>query len=141
MQTKTKAIIAIVTVVFILGAAAFVVSSEFMHQQDEKAVVAEKEKQEKEAEQTKKQKPVLDLTQEEVDLEVGSTFVFEDYIKRAEDEKGYNLKDFVKVGKQLNTDTEGKYKVTYRLDLPSGENISKDLIVNVIKFEKSTNPD
>jgi flagellar biosynthesis component FlhA len=139
MQAKTKIIIIAVIVVVILGIGAVFVFNEFqsnVEKTSEKEEVKQQEEEKKE-----KQKPKLELTQDEVTLEVGAEFMYEDFIKVAENEDGYNLKDRVEVDDTISTEVPGKYKIEYVLDLGNGSEIRKEMILEVIEFEKSDNPD
>ena len=87
-----------------------------------------------------KQEPVLELTQEEVDLEVGSIFNYKDFIKIAEDDYGYNLKDKVSLlDQEIDTSKEGKYQIEYVLNLGEKQ-LSKTMIINIIKYETPKEP-
>lgn len=130
-------VIVTISVVVIFGIAT---TLEYNNNSKNTAVVVEEKKKEEQQEK-EKQKPVLELTQDSVSLEVGSQFFYEDYIKKAEDENGFNLKDFVKGPKNIETDVPGKFKVTYRLELPNGDSISRDLLVDVVQFSKGDHPD
>ncbi|MDQ0362545.1 immunoglobulin-like domain-containing protein [Breznakia pachnodae] len=138
MQTKTKVIIlgAVATVLLVCGI--FVLINEFQNnakESEEQAVETT------EVKKSKKQKAVLELTQDEVNIEVGAEFTYEDFIKIAEDEEGYNLKDKVVTSEEISTEMPGKYKIEYELKLSNGKTLSKQLILNVVEFEKSNTPD
>lgn len=139
MQTKTKLIILAVVVSIFLVAGGILVAMEFNKTKDETAEKARN----KEVKETKKQKqkPILELTQDVAEIEVGANFVYEDFIKRAEDENGYNLKDNVKAPEEINTEVPGEFKVEYVFKLANGKTIRKELKVIVKEFEKSTTPD
>lgn len=89
----------------------------------------------------KKQDPILELTQDEVVLEVGSTFSYKDFIRKAEDENGFNLKDNVNVPKAVSTDVPGEYQIEYTLELSNGKKISKQLLLKIVEFDLGTNSD
>lgn len=139
METKTKLIILAGVVSVLLIAGGIYTALEFNKTQDEAAqkVQSKKIKEVKK----EKQKPVLELTQDVVELEVGAVFNYVDFIKRAEDENGFNLKDNVTAPAKIPTEEPGEYKVEYTFKLRSGKTIRKELKVIVMYFEKSTTPD
>ena len=139
MQVKTKVIILGIIAAILLICGIVTLVNEFQSnekEQSEKTVEVIKENNKK-----KTQKAVLELTQEEVSIEVGAEFMYEDFIKIAEDEEGYNLKDKVKTSQKISTEVPGKYKIEYELKLSGGKTLSKQLILNVVEFERSNTPD
>lgn len=89
----------------------------------------------------KNQEPILELTQDEVVLEVGSTFSYKDFIKKAEDQDGFNLKDKVDAPKEVPTDVPGEYQIEYTLKLSDGKTISKQLKLKIVEFDAGINSD
>ena len=139
MTNKTKLILFAAAVIVIIIAGILISMNDLSNTADEKEKVVEKE--EKKKEKKEKQKPILELTQESIELEIGSTFYFQDFIKKAEDEYGYNLKDKVKIPKSIPTELAGEYQVDYELSLSSGKKIVQQLKVKIIDFDASSNPD
>lgn len=59
--------------------------------------------------------PILELYRSSIELDVGSVFYPEDYIKIANDENGNSIKDQVKISSLPNTMQSGVYNVLYQL--------------------------
>lgn len=59
--------------------------------------------------------PILELYRSSIELDVGSVFYPEDYIKIANDENGNSIKDQVKISSLPNTMQPGVYNVLYQL--------------------------
>lgn len=59
--------------------------------------------------------PILELYRSSIELDVGSAFFPEDYIKIANDENGNSIKDQVKISSLPNTMQTGVYNVLYQL--------------------------
>lgn len=136
MTNKIKIFTLIIVFILIVSIGIFINFYDFADVHESNNVPKHEEIEKKD----KLQKPILELTQDSVELEVGSFFYFEDYILKAEDKYGYNLKDQVEVKEELPTDKPGEYLVTYRLDLEDGHNISKQLKVIIREFEPGVNP-
>lgn len=135
MKIKTKIIIFAIIVILAIVVGLFINMMDFNHIQEETENTKTTETLKK------KQDPILELTQDEVILEVGSTFSYRDFIKRAENEDGYNLKDKVKAPDEIPTDVPGEYQVEYILEVNNGKTISKQLTLKVVEYEKGVNPD
>ncbi|WP_308697757.1 hypothetical protein [uncultured Thomasclavelia sp.] len=76
--------------------------------------------------------PVLELYRSSIELDVGSVFYPEDYIKIANDENGNSIKDQVKISSLPNTMQPGVYNVSYQLT--SSDNsviVTKNLEVKI----------
>ena len=72
------------------------------------------------------------LIQYSIELDVGSVFYPEDYIKIANDENGNSIKDQVKISSLPNTMQPGVYNVSYQLT--SSDNsviVTKNLEVKI----------
>lgn len=59
--------------------------------------------------------PILELYRSSIELDVGSVFYPEDYIKIANDENGNSIKDQVEISSLPNTMQPGVYNVLYQL--------------------------
>lgn len=59
--------------------------------------------------------PILELYRSSIELDVGSVFYPEDYIKIANDENGNSIKDRVEISSLPNTMQPGVYNVLYQL--------------------------
>lgn len=76
--------------------------------------------------------PILELYRSSIELDVGSVFYPEDYIKIANDENGNSIKDQVKISSLPNTMQPGVYNVSYQLT--SSDNsviVTKNLEVKI----------
>ena len=76
--------------------------------------------------------PILELYRSSIELDVGSVFYPEDYIKIANDENGNSVKDQVKISSLPNTMQPGIYNVSYQLT--SSDNsviVTKNLEVKI----------
>lgn len=76
--------------------------------------------------------PILELYRSSIELDVGSVFYPEDYIKIANDENGNSIKDQVKISSLPNTMQSGVYNVLYQLT--SSDNsviVTKNLEVKI----------
>lgn len=80
--------------------------------------------------QRKEQDPVLELTQESIELEIGSKFQAIDYIKVAKDQYGYSVKEKVTVDSEIPTDVPGKYEIEYVMDIGTRQ-ITRSMKVEV----------
>lgn len=98
-------------------------NNETAYTSDPEKPVAGKEREERE--------PVLELTQDHVDLETGAIFNAIDYIKRAEDAYGVSIKEKVIVDQEIPTELPGDYEVEYILELTDGNKLIKKLTVTV----------
>lgn len=140
MKSKHKLLIFLFFIIIVVVVGLFISTNDFIDIKKENNDKVQKEINKEE--QKKKQKPVLELTQDKVELEVGSSFQFQDFIKKAEDEDGFNLKDHVKIPKKIPTpDVPGEYQIIYSLELPTGEIISKQLVLSIVEYDKSNTPD
>lgn len=140
MSNKIKLVIfiSIMSIVVILG---IVISVNDFTKINDTTIKKETNTASETKEQKKNQEPILELTQDEVVLEVGSTFSFKDFIKKAEDKNGYNLKDKVNAPKAVPTDVPGEYQIEYTLELSNGKKISKQLLLKIVEFDLGTNSD
>lgn len=82
------------------------------------------------------QDPKLELTQDSVVIETGSIFQPIDFIKIAQDNYGYSVKEKVEIDQEIPTDREGKYEIEYVLDLGNGIDVSKKMIVEVKNMDQ-----
>lgn len=82
------------------------------------------------------QSPILELTQESIEIEIGGIFNPVDYIKNAQDQYGYSVKDKVTTDLEIPTDVPGKYEVVYIMDLGSDKKIEKKLAVEVKEMKE-----
>lgn len=98
-------------------------SNETAYSSDPEKPVAGKAREERE--------PVLELTQDHVDLETGAIFNAIDYIKKAEDLYGVSIKEKVIVDQAIPTDQPGEYEVEYILELTDGNKLIKKLSITV----------
>lgn len=89
----------------------------------------------KAGEEREKQEPVLELTQDQIELEIGAIFQAIDFISIAKDSYGISVKEKVVVDQEIPTDVPGEYEVTYTLD--NGDQvITKVLHVTVRNMSK-----
>ena len=76
--------------------------------------------------------PVLELTDDHVTLHVGDEFNFYSYIKTMRDRDGSELSRYIHLSGNVDTNTPGDYRITYRITSPiDGEFTTKDLLVTV----------
>lgn len=136
MKTQTKIIMFVIIVVVAIVIGLIINLQGFTKIQEEKKETSVTEKV-----NNKKQDPTLELTQDEVVFEVGVTFSYKDFIKKAEDENGFNLKDKVNAPKEVPTDVPGEYQIEYTLELSNGKKISKQLLLKIVEFDPGTNSD
>lgn len=133
MKTKFKVIIIILLIVIFVGIAfyfSFINLTESNSKQSEK----DRQQQQSSQQQNVTQKEILELTQDEVDLEIGAMFDFSQYIKIAQDRYGYNIKDRITIEGSVPTDKEGSYQIEYQMHIGDGKNLSRILKVNIKKF-------
>lgn len=136
METKKKIILALICLVAFSAFAIYMNVKDFAEVKEEQNQLNEQKKIDTEI--RKVQDPVLELTQEEVILEVGASFKYVDFIKKAEDEQGYNLRDKVVLNqKEINTDLPGEYMITFRLELDEGKVLEKQLRLVIADPEES----
>ena len=82
-------------------------------------------------ESREQREPILELTQDYVMIETGAIFEPIDFIKVAQDNYGYSVKEKVEIDQEIPTDKEGKYEIEYVLDLGNGIEVSRKMIVDV----------
>ena len=76
--------------------------------------------------------PVLKLTDKRVTLKVGEEFDYADYIEIAMDRNGTDLREKVRTAGSVDTDTVGRYRVTYMLrSRVDDKAVSRELHVTV----------
>lgn len=76
-------------------------------------------------------KPVMTLTQEEVELQLGDSFLPVDYVSVVDTEDG-DLTDSLTITNPVDTKKAGTYEVIYEAKDSQGVTVSKSLIVHVI---------
>ena len=76
-------------------------------------------------------KPVMTLTQEEVELQLGDSFLPVDYVSVVDIEDG-DLTDSLTITNPVDTKKAGTYEVIYEAKDSQGVTVSKSLIVHVI---------
>lgn len=89
----------------------------------------------KAGEEREKQEPVLELTQDRIELEIGAVFQAIDFISIAKDSYGISVKEKVAADQEIPTDVPGEYEVTYTLD-DGDQVITKALHVTVRDMSK-----
>lgn len=89
----------------------------------------------KAGEERRKQEPVLELTQDRIELEIGAVFQAIDFISIAKDPYGISVKEKVVCDQEIPTNVPGEYEVTYTLD-DGDQMITKVLHVTVKDMSK-----
>ena len=76
--------------------------------------------------------PILELTDDQIDLKVGDHFNYMSYIKTMEDVDGSDLSHYIYLDRDVDTSEPGEIELTYRItSVITGKSDSKVLLITI----------